>query len=224
MTNTLHRYGNAASFEDDYIIFAIPSRGKNDENCIPKLQEFLRICAKHHPVNIGNGNRSSLAPGKDLNPTVHWNRIANHDWESVIGGVTKAGTVSAVFTSKEDAQACFREVMAADFGLSVNISTAIENAIEVAEECGIKRHSVEYSLGFYDPHDHLPEAPVLALSTMCGHGMVSFNLARKMLDMVKEGRRTPKEAAATMVRFCPCGIYNEERAIRIIKECCHKST
>ena len=30
MTNTLHRYGSAESFYDDYVIFAIPSRGKND--------------------------------------------------------------------------------------------------------------------------------------------------------------------------------------------------
>lgn len=222
MTNTLHRYGSASSFRDDYIIFAIPSKGKNDEECVPKLKAFLRICARYHPVNIGNGNRSSLAPGKNLNPAIHWNRVARHDWDAVIEGVNKPGTVSAVFTSRENATACFKEVIEADFGLSINMSTSVENAKEVADEGGIKRHSVEYSLGFHDPHDHLPDAPVLALSTMCGHGMVSFNFARKMLDMVKEGRRSPEEAAATLVRFCPCGIYNQERAIRLINEYCHK--
>jgi hypothetical protein len=170
---------------------------------------------------MGNGNRSSLAPGKNLNPSVHWSRVAEHDWESVIEGVHKAGTVSAVFTSRKAVEACFKDVIAADFGLSVNISTSVENAREVAEHCGINRHSVEYSLGFHDPHDHLPDATILALSTMCGHGMVSFNFARKMLDMVKEGRRTPEQAAASLVRFCPCGIYNGDRAIRLIKEYCH---
>jgi len=30
---------------------------------------------------------------------------------------------------------------------------------------------------------------------MCGHGMVSHNFARKMMDWVKEGRRDPKQAA-----------------------------
>jgi len=62
MTNTLHRYGKAESFRDDYIIFAIPSRGKNDEDCIPKLKQFLLICAKHNPTNMGNGTRSILMP------------------------------------------------------------------------------------------------------------------------------------------------------------------
>ena len=79
MTNTLHRYGNAQSFRDDYIIFAIPSKGKNDEGCIPKLKEFLRICLKHDPSNIGNGNRGTLAPEKGLVPSAHWNRNSTPD-------------------------------------------------------------------------------------------------------------------------------------------------
>lgn len=218
MTNTLHRYGNADSFRDDYIIFAIPSKGKNDEECISKLKQFLRICARYDPSNMGNGNRGSLAPEKGLNPTAHWNRRAAHDWETVIEGVEKPGTVSAVFASEEKAKACFEEVVAANFGLSVNMSTSVENARKVAKSCGIHRHSVEYSLGFNDPHDHLPNSQVLALSTMCGHGMVSFNMAKKMLDMVREGRRTPEQAAASLVRFCPCGIYNPDRAIRLLEE------
>ena len=96
MTNTLHRYGTSESFRDDYIIFAIPSKGKNEQNCIPKLKDFLRICAKHNPCNMGNGNRSSMAPEKMLNPFAHWTRNTNPDWESVIAGVEKPGTVSAL--------------------------------------------------------------------------------------------------------------------------------
>lgn len=218
MTNTLHRYGDAQSFRDDYIIFAIPAKDKNDEGCIPKLQQFLRICLKHNPSNVGNGNRSSLAPEKGLDPTAHWGRKTNPDWESVIDGVKKSGTVSAVFATFEKAKACLEEVVAADFGLSINISTSVDNAREVAKECGIKRHSVEYALGLSDPHDHLPNSQVLALSTMCGHGMVSFNLAKKMLEMVREGRRTPDDAVATLVRFCPCGVYNPDRAKRLLEE------
>jgi hypothetical protein len=218
MTNTLHRYGNAISFRDDYIIFALPSKGINDEDCIPKLKEFLKICSRHNPVNMGNGNRSSLAPEKGLSPTVHWKRIAVKDWQSVIEGVEKPGTVSAVFSSKENAEACMKEIVAADLGFSINMSTSVENAKKAAEASNIKRHSVEYSLGFNDPHDHLPDAKVLALSTMCGHGMVSFNMAKKMIEMVREGRRSSEEAANTLVRFCPCGIYNSDRAKRILDE------
>ena len=218
MTNTLHRYGKADSFRDDYIIFAIHSRGKNDEDCIPRLKQFLRICAKYNPVNMGNGDRGGVRPERNLGPAVHWKRKSSPDWEAVIEGVEKPGTVSAVFSSEDEVVACFREIIEADFGLSVNISTAVRNAMNVACECGIQRHSVEYSLKTNDPHDHLPSSQILGISTMCGHGMISANLAGKMLDMVREGRRTPEEAATTLMRFCPCGIYNPERAIRLLKE------
>ncbi len=43
MTNTLHRYGDAESFRDDYIVFAIASKGKNDKGAVPKLRRFLEI-------------------------------------------------------------------------------------------------------------------------------------------------------------------------------------
>ena len=218
MTNTLHRYGKADSFNDDFIVFAIPSIGNNDEGCVPKMKEFLRICAKYGPSNMGNGNRGSFSPEKALNPTIHWNRKAAPDWEAVIEGVNRPGTVAAVFSTEEKAKACFDEVVKENFGLSVNISSSVENAIKVAAASGIKRHSVEYALEFNDPHDHLPNSQVLELSTMCGHGMVSFNLARKMLDMVREGRRTPEQAVGTLVRFCPCGVYNPDRARRLIEE------
>jgi hypothetical protein len=218
VTNTLHRYGNAESFRDDYILFAIPCKGKNDEGAIEKLKTFLRICQKHRPANMGNGDCGSYKPSPKMNPTQHWARDANPDFENVIEGVHKVGTCAAVFGSREQAEACLRDVVAADLGLSINMSTLVEGAHNAAECCGIHRHSVEYSLGFADPHDHLPNSQVLELSTMCGHGMVSFNFARKMLDMVREGRRTPDQAVTTLARFCPCGVYNPARAKRILEE------
>ncbi len=218
MTNTLHRYGDALSFRDDFILFCIPSAGRNDEGAVEKQKQFLRICARHHPVNIGNGNRGSFQPERHLDPRSHWKRDLSPDWEGVIEGVSKPGTVAAVFDNKEKAQRCLREVIDADLGLSVNLSTSVGGAKEVAACCGIHRHSVEYSLGFTDPHDHLPNSQVLELSTMCGHGMVSFNMAHKMLDMVREGRRTTEQAVATLSRFCPCGVYNPARARRLLEE------
>ncbi len=218
MTNTLHRYGKAAGFEDDYILFAIPCKGKNDEGAIERLKTFLRICARHRPANMGNSAFGGYKPAKELQPTIHWSRDDSSDYDSVIEAVEKVGTVAAVFDSREKAEGCLTEVIEANLGLSINMSTSVEGARRAAEECGIHRHSVEYSLGFFDPHDHLPNSQVLELSTMCGHGMVSFNLARKMLDMVREGRRTPDQAVATLARFCPCGVYNPERAKRLLEE------
>ena len=121
------------------------------------------------------------------------------------------------FDSIDKAAACLRDLIDADLGLSINVSTSVEGAKRVAADCGIQRHSVEYSLGFDDPHDNRPDRQVLELSTMCGHGMVSANLAKKMLELVREGRRDPREAAVTLARFCPCGAYNPDRAERLLR-------
>jgi hypothetical protein len=59
---------------------------------------------------------------------------------------------------------------------------------------------------------------VMLLSTMCGHGMVSHNLAKKMIDWVREGRRTPEQAAGYLTRFCSCGVFNPARAARLLEQ------
>ncbi len=59
---------------------------------------------------------------------------------------------------------------------------------------------------------------MLEIATMCGHGMVSFGLVRKMIDWVKEGRRRPNEAVRTLARFCICGVFNLSRAEKLLKE------
>jgi hypothetical protein len=218
MTNTLHRYGDAKSFEDDYVVFAIPCKGKNDEGAVEKLEKFLSICLKHHPVNTGNSDFGGYRPAGNLGPGVHWKRDAQPDHLAVVEGVHRTATAAAVFDSRANAEACLRELIGADLGLSVNVSTSVDGAKNLAASCGITRHSVEYSLGFDDSHDLLPDRKVLELSTMCGHGMVSADLAKKMLDMVREGRRSPKNAAVTLARFCPCGVYNPARAKRLLEE------
>lgn len=219
MTNTLHRYGNAESFQDDWIIFAIPAQGKNDKGSLPKLQQFLRLSLKFRPISIGDArNGGSLRPSREMDPTQHWNRDMKPDFEKVIDGMDKPTTVSTVFDSRENALGFLKAVKEADLGLCVNVSTSVEGAQDLCLEAGFPRHSINYSLGFEGKTEKLPNTQVLTLSTMCGHGMVSHSLAKKMIDWVKEGRRTPEEAATYMARFCSCGIYNCTRAARIMCE------
>jgi len=50
MTNTLHRFGPSPSFADDYIVFAMCARGKNDVDALPKLRQFLEMAVRFKPV------------------------------------------------------------------------------------------------------------------------------------------------------------------------------
>jgi hypothetical protein len=219
MTNTLHRFGDAESFKDDYVVFAIACRGKNDEGSVPKLKQFLELALKYKPVNLGDSRHGgALRSSKALNPLSHWGRDNEPDFRAVIDGLNVTTTAAAVFDNLEAAEALTRDVREADLGLSVNISTSITGAEACCAAAGIPRHSAGYSLGFEGKTEHLPNSDVLKLSTMCGHGMVATSFAKKMIDWVKEGRRTPKEASAYMTRFCSCGVFNPARAERLLEE------
>jgi hypothetical protein len=219
MTNTLHRYGDAASFHDDYVVFAICSRGKNDEDSVPKLRRFLEMALPFQPVNLGDARHGgALRPSKSMHPTSHWKREAKPDFQAVIDGLDTPTTAAAVFDNRVAAEDFVKSVKAADLGLSVNISTSIDGAEQCCHAAGICRHSVGYSLGFEGKTGHLPNEDVLKLSTMCGHGMVSASFAKKMVDWVKEGRRTPAEAVTYLARFCSCGVFNPARAKRILED------
>jgi hypothetical protein len=224
MTNTLHRYGNAESFRDDYIVFAIACRGKNEQDALPRLRKFLEMAIPFGPVNLGDArNGGALRPCKELNPTAHWNRDMTPDFQRVVQGLTHITTVAAVFDSKSKAEAFVTKVREEDLGLSINVSTSIEGAEQCCHAAGIPRHSVGYSLGFEGKTEKLPNSQVLTLMTMCGHGMIASSLAKKMVDWVKEGRRTPEQAVTYMARFCSCGVFNPARAVRVLEDARHRT-
>jgi hypothetical protein len=223
MTNTLHRYGAPETLENDFIVFAMSARGVNDQGSVPKFQEFLRIAEKHGPINLGDATKGGVyRPSKRLNPLAHWFRKDERNPDALVQGISQPTVVSAVFDNTDSLRAFLKEVKEADLGLSINISALTDRASEIALEAGITRHSVEYSLGFFGALDKLPDRATLSLATMCGHGMVSFQFARKMIDWVKEGRRSPEDASRYMARFCTCGIFNTTRSCALLRECANR--
>lgn len=222
MTNTLHRYGNAESFRDDFVVFAMCCKGRNDEEALPRLRKFLEMAVPFGPVNLGDArNGGAVRPCKSLNPTAHWNRDMTPDFPAVIRGLSHVTTVAAVFDDRKKAQDFVTKVREADLGLSINVSTSIEGAESCCDAAGIHRHSVGYSLGFEGKTEKLPNSQVLTVMTMCGHGMISSSLAKKMIDWVKEGRRTPQQAVTYLARFCSCGVFNPSRAVRVLEDARH---
>jgi hypothetical protein len=220
VTNTLHRFGTAESFHDDYIVFAMACKGAfMHPDPLPGLKRFLQIALEYTPVNIGDARRGgAIRPSKSMNPFAHWKRDNTPDFQAVIDGLIDVTTCAAVFDNLEAAEQFLKRIREEDLGLSVNISTSIDGADACCHFATIPRHSVGYSLGFEGKTEKMPNEQVTMLSTMCGHGMVSHSLAKKMIDFVKENRRTPEQAAAVLTRFCSCGVFNPTRAKRILEE------
>jgi hypothetical protein len=218
MTNTLHRFGSAESFDDDFIVFAIPTKVKKDPDAVPKLHRFLELALQFDPVNLGDARHGgAIRPSRHLGPMSHWTRDNKPDFRKVIDGVNVPTTCAAVFDKKENAEKFVRRVKEANLGISVNVSTSIDGALDCCEYAELSRHSVGYSLGFEGKTEKIPESDTAMLSTMCGHGMISHSLAKKLICFVKENRRTSEEAAAILTRFCSCGIFNPSRAKRILE-------
>ena len=199
MTNTLHRQGTVEQLKKDYVIFATTARGITRDGSAPKLQEFMRICLKHDPVNMGDSKQGSVLQD-DL------------DIHELICNQKDGAGATAVFTDLDTLRKVVADLIQADLGISINISGLLDGVQECCHKSGIERHSVEHSLGFWGSTDRLPEREILEYHTLCGHGMVSFALIRKMIEYVKLGRLTPRQAARIMGKCCECGVFNTVRA------------
>lgn len=204
MTNTLHRQGSEEELKEDYVIFATTAIGVNQKDSAPKIQEFMRICLRHNPLNIGDGKHGSI---------LH-DRV---DIQEMIATQEDGEGAAAVFTDINTLQEVISELIEADLGISINVSGLLDGVQQCCRNNGTERHSVEQSLGFWGARDRLPEREVMAFNTLCGHGLVSFNLIRKMIEYVKLRRLTPKEAAKIMGRCCECAVFNTTRAEHMLE-------
>lgn len=201
MTHSLHRTGPIL---DQEIIFILtPSKGINSESAEEKIKKFLDIICANEPVHYGDdrvGNRY----------TAGYDKIVNN-----LEGVTN---IHAVFNDFEKAKKAFGEIVAADLGLSVVVSGLFDRAKACCESSGIQYHSIEHSLGIWGNRKLLPDEHTLAILTMCGHGLVSANLIKEMVDNIRNNEQTPEEAAEVLAKQCLCGIFNTERAALLLRE------
>ncbi|MBZ2174126.1 hypothetical protein K8M07_02580 [Schnuerera sp. xch1] len=203
MTHTLHRRGTYENLKNDYVIFAIAAQTVNAKGTAPLFQDFYNIVNKYDPVNIGDmvtGNMYSLS-------------------KSVIENGTKDNSIfHAVFTDVETVVKVLKDLKEANLGLSIVVSGILKHVDKCCSEAGIQRHTVENSLGILGNTKKLPTEKVLQINTMCGHGMIAFNLIEYMAEMIKMGKKTAKEAAEELASQCHCGIVNPVRVAAILEE------
>jgi hypothetical protein len=65
--------------------------------------------------------------------------------------------------------------------------------------------------------EKLPDAAVMQVTTMCGHGMVAASLVEHYARLVRLKRMTAEQAALEIARPCVCGVFNPVRAARLIE-------
>lgn len=203
MTHTLHRRGTYENLQNDYVVFAIAAQTVNAKGTAPLFRDFYNIVSKYNPVNIGDmvtGNIYALE-------------------KNIIENSTKDNSIfHAVFTDTETVVKVLKDLKDADLGLSIVVSGILEHVDQCCKEGEIQRHTIENSLGILGNIEKLPREEVLQINTMCGHGMVAFNLIEHMVEMVRSGKKTAKEASEELASQCHCGIVNPIRAAEILEE------
>lgn len=202
MTHTNHRQGTPESLADSFVVLAIAAQGINREGAAEKLQRYLRLAAQHNPVNAGNINVGNIL------------ELGGMDG---LCAAMKGGHIAQVAFDSEDNLAGFLgDLNRAELGLSVVVTGLFDHTRECCRQAGLHRHTVEYSLGVFGRTDLLAEPSIMEVTTMCGHGQISFNLVRRAVKDVSRGVLTLEEGTELLTRPCVCGIFDPTRARRLL--------
>jgi hypothetical protein len=198
MTHTLHREGFREKVSNDYVILAMVEG--NDEGKLNNLAELFRIILKHRPINY-TGKANFPDPTDEKLPLAY-KRI-------------KIGM--AVFESRETLLQALQEIKDRELGVSVVVSGLFEHIRQDCRRLGLPLHTVNYSLGVWGQKQKLPDPRVTEITTMCGHGLISFNLVQALAREIRAGKRSLEQAAETLAKPCVCGVFNTRRAIKLLQ-------
>ena len=203
MTHTLHRVGSEEALAEDFVILAMPSKDINHEGSGPKLQEIIRICLKEGAVKAGDARLG--------------NEYTQGGLEKMIEHIEDRAVVTAVFNDAKKIVNALKAITAGEFGMSIVVSGLFDRVKQCAHQAGLKVHTVNTSLGRWGATDKLPDTDIMQFQSMCGHGMVSVNLILDTIERVKKGEMTLDEAGERLFRPCQCGIFNTDRAKKMLQ-------
>jgi len=203
MSHTLHRRGTRESLKKDFVLFAMSAKGINEVGSNTKLKRFLEIVSEYGPVNVGD-----MRTGNSF--------ITSQ--QEIVNKTRDTSIVHGVFDNRESLIKAMKALKDEDLGISVIVSGLFDEVQECCKQAGVKRHTCETSLGIWGKTERLPDEDILRFTTMCGHGQVPFNLVRKMIADIKEGKRTVQEASVELAKPCQCGVLNPNRAAEMLEE------
>jgi hypothetical protein len=204
MTHSLHRDGDSQGLQDDYVMLVLTGLDRaGDPEAKRQMREVWDILASRTgdlanfgTIRGGGRHRKGIEDFKEQGSFM----------------------IHAVFKDRGGMEACLREIKERDFGLSVTVFGLYKEVGKACRNIGLAPHTVQYSLGVYGKTDLLPNEKVLEVTTMCGHAMVSPHLLSHLLDRVRLKKLSYREASLELSRQCECGIFNPDRAERLLKE------
>ena len=202
MTHSLHRAGDAEGLSGDFVIFAMTTNEIDISGSAERLRRFCEVVERYGPVNCGDIRTGSIfgVDRDELFDSIHDNSI-----------------VHFVFDQRDPVEQALLELRSLDLGISIVVTGLFSEVEGACSRIGLLPHTIAQSCGIHGNRARLPEPAVLELTTMCGHGMVASGLARKLIEDVRRGEKTPAEAANALAKPCHCGIFNPRRAEGLVR-------
>lgn len=207
MTHSLHRAGTIEDLGCDYVIIIRAEKGYNQEGSSGICKELLRLFEKHHAVNI-TGARGANYKGNVLETTL----------DNIVDAFKDGNSPYCVFDTKEKLESFLIELKEKDYGLSVVVSGLQDTIKAVCDKIGIVPHTANHSLGIWGNTALLPDGPVLEITTMCGHGMVSRYLVDDLVEKIRAGSMSVEKAGIELGKPCLCGLFNPKRAEALLRK------
>jgi hypothetical protein len=201
MTHTLHRTGDLQSLREDFPMLTHVARGFNDKGASPRLKRIAETMTKYSNLHFGDckvGNRYMMDPAEIMD-------------KLTVGCQT-------VFKDKESLIACMKELKQIDQGISIVVSGLFDEVLGCCKEAGLKPPLIEFALGVHGNTQKLWPPEILDFVTMCGHGLVSGRLVKRMVEDIRKNKTTVENAALELAKPCLCGIFNPDRAAKLLRK------
>lgn len=203
MTHTLHRLGEEESFENDFPFISRPAMNFNHAGAVPRMRRVMEIALDEGPVNWG-----SL--------TTQQNMSLGFDREELLSKTEDNSPAMGCFDDAQKVVNVLKKLREEEVGMSVVITGLREKVEKICEAAGLFPHSADLSLGLFGNLEGMPSEDDMALTTMCGHAMISAGLVRHIKDLIKNGRLSAQEGAKLLAKPCYCGIFNITRAEQLL--------
>ena len=206
MTHSLHREGSLDSLERDFCMFIYPARGFNYAGSVPKMKKLVEILYQEGPANL-------------VVASLRENMYRGVTPDQVLDSIKKDGTrVYSTFHKREHLLNLLKRFKEEDQGISIVVSGLIDTVRDMAEEVGLKPHTINLSLGIHGRTDLLPPPDIRQFTTMCGHAMVAPDLVLDNVRKVKTGKTTSWDASKELAGPCACGIFNPFRSEELLRD------
>jgi hypothetical protein len=203
MTHTLHRRTETDLEGEDFAILCMAAQKYNDKGAGEKLKKIFTLVGEANPDNLADDNLGG--------------RLTGYTDKQILEHMGDKAYIGAAFSDRSSLKEALKKIREADLGMSVVVSGNYKAVFEVLREVGLKPHTVNMSLGIFGKKPLLPGEEVLAISTMCGHGMVAGKRIENVMEEVKSGKLTPEEGGKRLASTCTCGIFNPKLAAQMLK-------